>query len=47
MFFKKDFDAKEETYNYSPKGNLYWELREKQDWSQVPRIFLDDCEPFY
>jgi hypothetical protein len=46
-FFQKQYDAATKTYKYLPRGNLYWELREKQDWSSVPRIFDDDCEPFY
>jgi len=35
-------------YLYKPReDNLYWELRERQDWSSLPHIFQDDCEPFY
>mmetsp|Transcript_17862 Transcript_17862/g.30323 ORF Transcript_17862/g.30323 Transcript_17862/m.30323 type:complete len:145 (+) Transcript_17862:2607-3041(+) len=25
----------------------YWERRERGDWTGIPRIFDDDCEPFY
>lgn len=41
------------SYWYEPKksqkGNtyLYWEERELGKWSNAPRIFDDDCAPFY
>lgn len=46
-FFIKEYDAEAKRYNYRPQGNLYWELREKQDWSSCPKIFEDNCPPFY
>jgi oxysterol-binding protein-related protein 3/6/7 len=35
-------------YIYKPidNGNKYWNMREKGDWSELPKIFDDDCEPF-
>ena len=36
------------TYFYRPKpGDLYWRMREQGEWSSLPRIFEDDCPPFY
>lgn len=29
-----------------PDSYLYWEMRDQNNW-KVPRIFEDDCEPFY
>lgn len=50
-FFIREITVDEETgkkkYHYRPNGNKYWEQREKGDWSDVPRIFDDDCEPFF
>lgn len=54
-FYNPKFFIKEETtdkkgnptFTYRKNGNLYWELREKQDWSSLPRIFEDDCLPFF
>ena len=55
-FYNPKFFDKHETldqngklgYKYTPKAdNLYWRLREAQDWSTIPRIFDNDCEPFY
>ena len=35
-------------YMYRPKpGNYYWQKREERDWSGVPHIFEDECQPFY
>jgi hypothetical protein len=34
-------------YFYRPNGDKYWEEREKGEWKNAPRIFEDDCEPFY
>lgn len=43
VFFDKtveiDPDTDEKEYWYKPKGNLYWDLREKDDWSCVPKIY--------
>ena len=40
-------DNGNKTYTYKPKGNKYWEEREKGTWLNAPRIFEDGCEPFY
>jgi len=28
--------TKKKEYSYKPKGNAYWEAREKGDWCDVP-----------
>jgi hypothetical protein len=42
---------KDKKYVYTPKVGegslLYWSLRETSNWASLPRIFEDDCEPFY
>lgn len=27
--------------------HLYWDMRERNDWTSVPRIYDDDCDAFY
>lgn len=34
-------------YRYEPAVEQYWTAREKGDWRCAPRIYDDDCEPFY
>jgi hypothetical protein len=52
-FFDKELKGtkKEKQYVYTPKAgegsHLYWSLRETANWASQPRIFDDDCEPFY
>ena len=37
---KKVYDEKGNIdYIYTPKGNKYWEDREKGDWKSAPRIY--------
>ena len=46
-FFNKICTLDEEgnkVYSYTPKGNKYWEDRERGNWDYVPRIFDDSCE---
>ena len=44
-YFTKSIQGSE--YIYKPIGNKYWEDREKGGWNDAPRIFEDDCQPFY
>ena len=40
-------------YHYTPKMSedqsefLYWSMRDKKDWQAMPKLFEDNCEPFY
>ena len=45
QFFEKEEYKNEKgvtEYIFKNKDNLYWQLREKGDWSQVPRIYEED-----
>lgn len=50
-FFIREITVDPETgkksYFYRPDGTKYWEMRDKGEWEGVPRIFEDDCEPFF
>lgn len=50
-FFIREISIDPETgkklYHYRPNGTKYWDQRDQNDWSDVPRIFDDDCEPFF
>ena len=45
-FFKKVPMEGKLKFEYEPK-NLYWKMREEQDWSSLPKIFEDGTKPFY
>ena len=42
-----DPKTSKKTFSYKPIKNKYWEEREKGTWENDPRIFDDDCEPFF
>ena len=51
-YFRKSVHPKtgDTVYSFIEKnerGSNYWMDRDKQSWSHLPRIFDDDCEPFY
>ena len=34
-------------YTYTPATKHYWEARDRGDWSKAPRIYDDNCAPFF
>ena len=56
LFYDKEVTLNEETgertFHFKPKilengVHKYWDCRDRGDWSEIPRIYDDDCEPFY
>lgn len=57
-FFEKteQVEGKKTVFTYKPRKSgpndeasqyLYWQMREQREWPGVPRIYDDDCDPFY
>lgn len=46
-FFRKVYDDRTKQYQYLPRGDLYWQMRDNQNWEGIPSIFENDCPPFW
>lgn len=43
----KDSKTGKVEYLYKSNVDKYWEMRSRNDWSSTPRIYDDDCAPYY
>ena len=47
-FFKmKTHEVTGETVYEYKTDDRYWQSRDKHDWSYMPKIYEDTCEPFH